>query len=206
MNIILLGAPGSGKGTQAVLISKEYDVKHVSTGDIFRENIKNRTELGLIAKSYIDQGHLCPDELTCKMVADRISKDDCKSGVLLDGFPRTVYQAEELEKFADVDYVIDLEVPEEKLIRRIAGRRTCPDCGGTYHIDVIGDSKICPVCHGTLVQRADDNEITAKERISVYDSQTKPLIDFYKKKGNLVVIDGDKGIEEIFADVVKAVR
>lgn len=206
MNIILLGAPGSGKGTQAVRISKEYNIKHVSTGDIFRENIKNETELGLIAKSYIDQGHLCPDELTCKMVEDRISKDDCKNGVLLDGFPRTIFQAEELEKFATVDYVIELDVPEEKLINRIVGRRTCPECGGTYHTDVIGDSKVCPACHGTLVQRADDNEKTVKERISVYDVQTKPLVDFYKQKGKLVVIDGDKCIDEIFADVVKAVK
>ncbi len=206
MNIILLGAPGSGKGTQAAYISKEYSIKHISTGDIFRENIKNATELGVIAKSYIDKGHLCPDDLTCKMVEDRLQKDDCKNGVLLDGFPRTVFQAEELEKFAKVDYVIDLEVPVEKLIRRIVGRRTCPACGGTYHVDVIGDSKVCPACGGQLVQRADDNEKTANERISVYNAQTKPLIDFYKEKGKLLVIDGDKKVEEIFSDIVKAIK
>ena len=203
MNIVLLGAPGSGKGTQATRISKEYNIKHISTGDIFRENIKNGTELGLTAKSYIDQGHLCPDELTVEMVKERISRDDCASGVLFDGFPRTIFQAEQLEKFAKIDFVIDLNVPSEKLIKRIVGRRSCLTCGGTFHVDFIGDTKICPTCGKELTQRKDDNEVTVKERIAVYEQQTKPLIEFYKKKGVLVDIDGDKQIDEIFADIVK---
>ncbi len=206
MNIVLLGAPGSGKGTQATRISSRYDVKHISTGDIFRENIKNGTPLGVTAKGYIDQGHLCPDELTVAMVKERISRDDCAKGVLFDGFPRTIFQAQELDKFAKIDCVINLNVPSEKLIRRIVGRRSCLACGGTFHTDFIGETKTCPTCGQELYQRKDDNEETVKERIAVYEEQTKPLVNYYEEKGVLVNIDGDNDIEKIFTDIVKGIE
>ena len=210
MNIILLGAPGSGKGTQAVLISKEYDVKHVSTGDIFRENIKNRTELGLIAKSYIDQGHLCPDELTCKMVADRISKDDCKNGVLLDGFPRTIPQAECLTTALDklgqkMDYAINVDVPDENIVHRMGGRRACVGCGATYHV-VYNAPKVedvCETCGEHLVLRDDDKPETVQNRLAVYHEQTQPLIDYYTKKGIIAEVDGTQDMNDVFAAIVK---
>ncbi|MCQ2398935.1 MAG: adenylate kinase [Clostridia bacterium] len=201
MNVILLGAPGSGKGTQASRIALKYSLKHISTGDIFRENIKDGTALGVEAKFYIDQGHLCPDDLTVRMIKERISRPDCKNGVLLDGFPRTIAQAEALQEFLTVDKVIEIEVSTDKIVRRIVGRRTCPACGGTFHVDFIGDTKVCPDCGGELVQRADDNEKTVTERLTVYEAQTKPLIEFYKAKGLLARVKRKKNIEDIFADI-----
>lgn len=200
MRIILLGAPGAGKGTQAAMLEKEYGIPHISTGDIFRKNIKEQTEIGLVAKSYIDKGQLVPDEVTVKIVENRLKEDDCKNGFLLDGFPRTVNQAIELAKISGVDYVVDIEIPFERLLRRLTGRRVCPACNASYHIDFLNGSNKCE-CGAELIHRDDDKEETVTERIKVYTAQTAPLIDFYKEKGKLVSVDGDKGVQEVFAEI-----
>lgn len=203
LNIVLLGGPGSGKGTQAAEISVKYAIPHVSTGDIFREHIREETELGKLAKKYIDQGHLCPDDVTIAMVKERLSRKDCQNGVLLDGFPRTLPQAIALEEFAAVDYAIDLDVDENELARRILGRRTCPKCGGTYNVAFIGDVTACPACGHLLEKREDDTPETVAERIRVYKELTEPLIDFYRKKGILRRVNGNKPIDEIFQDIAE---
>lgn len=200
MKVILLGAPGAGKGTQAALLAEEYSIPHISTGDIFRKNIKEKTEIGLLAKSYIDQGRLVPDEVTVKIVENRLKEADCANGFLLDGFPRTVNQAEELAKISDIDYVVDIEIPFERLLRRLTGRRVCPVCGASYHIDFLDGKTVCE-CSAELIQRDDDKEETVTERIKVYTAQTEPLIDYYKGKGKLVSVDGDKGVKEVFAEI-----
>lgn len=202
MNIILLGAPGCGKGTQAIKICEKYGIPHISTGDIFRENIKNQTPLGLKVKAIMDSGNLCPDNVTCDLVKDRLSKSDCKNGYLLDGFPRNLFQAEALESFAKPSIVIDIDVELSKIERRITGRRSCPACGGSYHIDFIGDTKTCPDCGAELVIRKDDKPEVIKERLSVYSTQTAPLIDFYSKKNVLKRVDGDKTIDEVFEQII----
>ena len=200
MKVILLGAPGAGKGTQAALLAEEYSIPHISTGDIFRKNIKEKTEIGLLAKSYIDQGRLVPDEVTVKIVENRLKEADCANGFLLDGFPRTVNQAEELAKISDIDYVVDIEIPFERLLRRLTGRRVCPVCGASYHIDFLDGKTVCE-CSAELIQRDDDKEETVTERIKVYTAQTEPLIDYYKGKGKLVSVDGDKGVKDVFAAI-----
>ncbi len=200
MKVILLGAPGAGKGTQAALLAEEYSIPHISTGDIFRKNIKEKTEIGLLAKSYIDQGRLVPDEVTVKIVENRLKEADCANGFLLDGFPRTVNQAEELAKISDIDYVVDIEIPFGRLLRRLTGRRVCPVCGASYHIDFLDGKTVCE-CSAELIQRDDDKEETVTERIKVYTAQTEPLIDYYKGKGKLVSVDGDKGVKEVFAEI-----
>jgi len=207
---ILLGPPGAGKGTQAERMIEKYNIPHISTGDIFRENIKNGTELGKKAQEYMNKGELVPDELVCEIATDRLKKDDCKDGFLLDGFPRTVYQAEKLDEFLaangqKLDTVIDLEVSDDELMRRITGRRVCKDCGATYHVtsfppQVPGK---CDKCGGVLIQRSDDNEETAKNRIDVYNRETKPLIDYYEKAGNIAHINGEISPEKTFEDIVK---
>ena len=207
---ILLGPPGAGKGTQAERMIEKYGIPHISTGDIFRENIKNGTELGKKAQDYMNKGELVPDDLVCEIAFDRLKKDDCKNGFLLDGFPRTVYQAEKLDEFLaengqKLDKVIDLEVSDEELMKRITGRRVCKDCGATFHVvnfppAVPGK---CDKCGGVLIQRADDNEETAKNRIEVYNRETKPLVDYYEKSGNIVHIDGMISPDKTFEDVVK---
>ncbi len=206
MKIILLGAPGSGKGTQAVKIAEKYGLTHISTGDIFRENIKNQTELGKKVKAIMDEGRLCPDDVTCELVKDRLSKNDCKNGYLLDGFPRNLFQAGELDKFAAPDKVINLIVDLGKIERRITGRRSCPKCNGSFHIDFIGDVKTCPTCGGELVIRKDDNPETVKERLSVYEKQTAPLVDYYTAQGKVIDIDGDQSIDDVFSSIVKALK
>ena len=178
MNIILLGAPGAGKGTQASKISDAYKLPHISTGDIFRENIKNETQIGLLAKSFIDKGQLVPDEVTCKIVENRIEKDDCKNGYMLDGFPRTIAQAEALDKVAKIDLVINIDVDHSLLLDRLCGRRVCKDCGESYHISRLGDKTDCARCGGELYQRKDDNEETVGNRLKVYSEQTAPLIKY----------------------------
>ena len=207
---ILLGPPGAGKGTQAERMIEKYNIPHISTGDIFRENIKNGTELGKKAQEYMNKGELVPDDLVCEIATDRLKKDDCKNGFLLDGFPRTVYQAEKLDEFLaangqKLDKVIDLEVSDEELMKRITGRRVCKECGATYHVvnfppQIPGK---CDKCGGILIQRADDNEETAKNRIDVYNRETRPLIDYYEKSGNIVHIDGMISPEKTFEDIVK---
>lgn len=208
MKIIMLGAPGAGKGTQAKMIAEKYGVPHVSTGDIFRANIKNGTELGKEAKQYMDQGLLVPDELTVRILLDRVAQDDCKNGYVLDGFPRTIPQAEvldsELSKLGDhIDYAIDVDVPDENIIKRMSGRRACLTCGATYHIEHVPPKTegICDKCGSKLVLRDDDKPETVKNRLNVYHEQTQPLIDFYTNKGVLKTVDGTLPMEEVFAAI-----
>lgn len=208
MKIIMLGAPGAGKGTQAKMIAEKYGVPHVSTGDIFRANIKNGTELGKEAKQYMDQGLLVPDELTVRILLGRVAQDDCKNGYVLDGFPRTIPQAEvldsELSKLGDhIDYAIDVDVPDENIIKRMSGRRACLTCGATYHIEHVPPKTegICDKCGSELVLRDDDKPETVKNRLNVYHEQTQPLIDFYTNKGVLKTVDGTLPMEEVFAAI-----
>ena len=203
MKLILLGAPGCGKGTQADFIKKQYDIPHISTGEIFRENIKNQTALGIKVKEVMDSGNLCPDDLTIEIVKDRLSKPDCANGYLLDGFPRNLAQAQALDKFMSPDKVIDIDVDLQIIKHRLMGRRSCSNCKGSFHIDFIGDTNICPDCGGTLIIRKDDNEQTVNERLRVYQKQTKPLEDYYQSLGKLVRVDGDKSIAEVFEEIVK---
>ena len=209
MKIIMLGAPGAGKGTQAKKIAAEYKIPHISTGDIFRANIKNNTELGQKAKAYMDKGELVPDELTLDLIMDRFKQPDCENGYVLDGFPRTIPQAESLTKALSergeaVDYAVNVDVPDENIINRMSGRRACLNCGATYHI-VYNPSKkegICDTCGQQLVLRDDDKPETVKKRLSVYHDQTQPLIDYYKNEGILAEVDGTKDMEEVFQDIV----
>ena len=208
MKIIMLGAPGAGKGTQAKMIADKYGVPHISTGDIFRANIKNGTELGMEAKKYMDQGLLVPDELTVRILLDRVAQDDCKNGYVLDGFPRTIPQAEvldsELTKLGDhIDYAINVDVPDENIVKSMSGRRACLTCGATYHIEHVPPKKegICDVCGSELGLRDDDKPETVKNRLNVYHEQTQPLIDFYTEKGVLKTVDGTVPMEEVFAAI-----
>ena len=210
MKIIMLGAPGAGKGTQAKKIADKYQIPHISTGDIFRANIKEGTELGKKAKSYMDQGQLVPDELTLELIMDRFQNPDCKNGYVLDGFPRTIPQAEALtealaKKGETIDYAINVEVPDENIINRIGGRRACLACGSTYHI-VYAPTKvegICDRCGEKLVLRDDDKPETVKNRLNVYHNQTQPLIEYYTKQGKLAEVDGTQSMEDVFNAIVK---
>ena len=211
LRTILLGPPGAGKGTQAAKIIEKYNIPHISTGDIFRENIKKGTELGKKAQEYMNRGELVPDDLVIEIATTRLLEDDCKDGFLLDGFPRTVYQAEKLDEFlaahgSKLDKVIDIEVGKEELMERLTGRRVCKSCGASYHIVNIPPKKegVCDVCGGELIQRADDNAETVANRIEVYEAQTMPLVEYYEKAGNIAHIDGATGLDNVFADIVKA--
>ena len=209
MKIIMLGAPGAGKGTQAKMISEKYGLPHVSTGDIFRANIKNGTELGMEAKKYMDAGQLVPDELTVKILLDRVAEDDCKNGYVLDGFPRTIHQAEVLEdalnKLNDkIDYAINVDVPDENIISRMSGRRACVNCGATYHIQYAPTKVegICDKCGSELILRDDDKPETVKNRLDVYHKQTQPLIDFYSARNILKEVDGTVSMNEVFESII----
>ena len=210
MKIVLLGPPGAGKGTQAKSISNRYSIPHISTGDIFRKNISENTPLGIEAKAYMDNGQLVPDEVTINMVKDRLQQDDCKNGYLLDGFPRTVHQAEALDNFLtereeSIDTALLIEVPKEFILERMTGRRVCPSCGASYQIKfnrTNNDGK-CDICGSDVIQRKDDTEETVKERLDVYENQTQPLIDFYKNKKQLSVVDGTQAINEVFESICK---
>ncbi|WP_026490019.1 adenylate kinase [Butyrivibrio sp. XBB1001] len=209
MKIIMLGAPGAGKGTQAQMIAEKYSIPHISTGDIFRANIKNGTELGKKAKEYMDKGLLVPDELTVQLLLDRVANDDCKNGYVLDGFPRTIPQADvldaELTKLGDkVDFAVNVDVPDENIVRRMSGRRACLKCGATYHIEHIPPKVdgICDKCGSELVLRDDDKPETVQNRLSVYHEQTQPLIEYYDKKQILKTVDGTKDMQEVFSDIV----
>ena len=210
MRIIMLGAPGAGKGTQAKKIAAKYGIPHISTGDIFRANIKNGTELGKKAKTYMDQGLLVPDELVVDLVVDRLQQDDCKKGYVLDGFPRTIPQAESLDaalaKVGDkMEYAIDVNVPDENIVNRMGGRRACVGCGATYHI-VYNPTKvegICDACGEKLILRDDDKPETVQKRLGVYHEQTQPLIDYYTKAGILKEVDGTVDMEEVFQNIVQ---
>ena len=213
MRIVLLGPPGAGKGTQAKKIADQYGIVHISTGDLFRDNIKNQTPLGQKAKAYMDAGNLVPDELVIALVEDRISKDDCQKGYLLDGFPRTVAQASALSDFTEqaskpLDFALSIEVPEEKLIDRIVGRRVCPNCGASYHVTFNPPKKdgICDRCGSTLTQRKDDTEATVKNRLDVYNKETAPLIDYYRCKDILVTVNGDQDVNVVTDEIFKALK
>ena len=203
MKIILLGAPGSGKGTQANLMAEKYNLPHLSTGEIFREHIKNQTPLGVKVKEVMDSGNLCPDDLTIQIVKDRLSKEDCNGGYLLDGFPRNLAQAKALDEFLAPEIVINIDVDIEKIEHRIVGRRNCPKCKGSFHIHFIGNAEICPTCGAKLVIRKDDNAETVRERLNVYHNQTAPLIDYYKAQGKLLTVDGNQEINDVFSEIVK---
>ena len=203
MKLVLLGAPGAGKGTQAVKIAEKYKIPHISTGDIFRKNIKEKTPIGVIAQSYIDKGQFVPDEVTVEIVKNRLAEDDCKNGFILDGFPRNVYQAEQLLNIAPIDVVLDVDVPLDRLSNRLTGRRVCSGCGESYHVSTLEGRNTCAKCGENLYQRADDNEETVAERLNVYRKQTQPLIDFYSKKNLLKTVDGNQKQDEVFADVEK---
>ncbi|HOO79762.1 MAG TPA: adenylate kinase [Lachnospiraceae bacterium] len=205
MKIVMLGAPGAGKGTQAKMIADKYEIPHISTGDIFRANIKNGTELGKEAKTYMDQGALVPDELTVRILLDRVAKADCTNGYVLDGFPRTIPQAEVLDaKLSEmnekIDYAINVDVPDENIVRRMSGRRACVNCGATYHLVHVPPKKegICDKCGNELILRDDDKEETVKNRLKVYHDQTQPLIDFYTAKGVLKSVDGTVDMMDVF--------
>ena len=210
MKIIMLGAPGAGKGTQAKMIAEKCGIPHISTGDIFRANIKNGTELGGKAKEYMDKGLLVPDELVCDLVVDRIQQADCEKGYILDGFPRTIPQAEALENALNaieqkLDYAIDIDVPDENIINRMSGRRACVGCGATYHV-LFNPTKVegkCDVCGESLILRDDDKPETVKKRLDVYHTQTQPLIDFYTERKVLVEVDGTQSMDKVFDDIMK---
>ena len=210
MKIIMLGAPGAGKGTQAKMIAEKCGIPHISTGDIFRANIKNGTELGAKAKEYMDKGLLVPDELVCDLVVDRIQQADCEKGYILDGFPRTIPQAEALENALNaieqkLDYSIDIDVPDENIINRMSGRRACVGCGATYHV-LFNPTKVegkCDVCGESLILRDDDKPETVKKRLDVYHTQTQPLIDFYTERKVLVEVDGTQSMDKVFDDIMK---
>lgn len=205
MNLILLGAPGAGKGTQATKISDRYGLVHISTGDIFRANIKNGTKIGLLAKSYIDKGELVPDEVTCDIVKDRLTWDDCKKGYLLDGFPRNLFQAAELDKFAKIDAVVNINIDFKLLMDRLCGRRVCKECGESYHVSTLNGATTCSRCGGELYQRKDDNPETVKSRLEVYNEQTAPLINYYTMQGNILNFTGSEAPAEVlFAQVAES--
>ncbi|WP_090872392.1 adenylate kinase [Oceanobacillus limi] len=208
MNLILMGLPGAGKGTQAEKINEKYNIPHISTGDMFRLAIKEGTELGKKAKSFMDQGDLVPDDVTIGIVKERLSKDDCENGFLLDGFPRTIAQAESLQNLLSemnqsIDHVIHVNVPEEILVERLTGRRICPTCGKAYHViyNPPKEEGICDRDGSTLIQRDDDSADTVKNRLAVNIEQTKPLLDFYEEKGYLVSVNGDQEIDQVFQDI-----
>jgi adenylate kinase len=210
MRLVLLGAPGAGKGTQATRIAKELNIPHISTGDIFRYNIKNETPLGKIAKEYIDSGGLVPDEVTVEIVKDRLLEDDCKNGFILDGFPRTIPQAESLDKVLKdmsikLDYAINVDVADDVIVQRLSGRRVCSSCGKIYHMvsEPPKQEGVCDVCNSSLVQRDDDKEETVKNRLLTYHQQTEPLIDYYDGQGILATVTGGGSIEETSNEVDK---
>lgn len=213
MKIIMLGAPGAGKGSQASRIANEYHLPHISTGDIFRANLKEETELGKQAKSFMDKGELVPDDITIAMLLDRIHKEDCKNGYILDGFPRTIPQAEALKEALakqgeKIDLALDVEAPDDFIIKRMAGRRTCPNCSAIYHTETLKPKKegICDLCGAELVQRKDDNEETVKNRLKIYHEMTEPLISYYKKENILEEVDGMEKLDAVFEKVKEIIN
>lgn len=209
MKIILLGAPGAGKGTQAEVICNRYNIPAISTGNIIREALKTGTEMGLKAKSYMESGALVPDEVVIGIIKERIVKDDCKDGFILDGFPRTIPQAEALDKMGIIiDKVVDIEVPDEKIINRMSGRRVCEKCGASYHLEYKRPKVegVCDACSGTLIQRKDDHPDTVKSRLDVYHSETEPLKGYYEKQGKLTVVEGQEEIEDTTRLLIEALE
>jgi len=206
MNIIFLGPPGAGKGTQAQRICDELKIPQISTGDILRRAIKEETPVGLKAKAYVESGKLVPDEILVEIIKDRLAQDDCKPGYILDGFPRTVPQAEALEKIAKIDVVVEIAVADEALVKRLSGRRVCLNCGATYHVSTLGGKTTCDKCGEELIQRKDDNPETVQNRLNVYHSQTAPLISFYQERGLLKTFDGMQDIDVVYQSIMDALR
>ena len=204
MNLVFLGPPGAGKGTQAAVVSQALNIPHISTGDMFRKAMREGTPTGLKAKAFIDNGQLVPDSVTIEMVQERLAEADCANGYLLDGFPRNLDQAKALEGFTKLTAVVDIAVEDEKLIARLSGRRVCPACNGTFHITKLSDEKVCPDCGGELIQRKDDNPATIANRLEVYHAQTSPLTEFYAGKGILKQVDGALQMEEVTSTILKA--
>ena len=202
MKLIFLGPPGAGKGTQAERIAERFQIAHLSTGDMLRAEIRNATPLGAAAKAYIDRGELVPDSVIIDMVRERIARDDCKNGFLLDGFPRTVVQAEALNAITDIDHAVNIDVPSERLVARISGRRMCPDCGAAYHVSTY-TAATCSKCGAALYQRDDDKEETVANRLKVYTEKTAPLIAYYESKGKLFTVNGDADIDAVTNEIVK---
>jgi len=206
MNIIFLGPPGAGKGTQAQRVCDELKIPQISTGDILRRAIKEETPVGLKAKAYVESGKLVPDEILVEIIKDRLAQDDCKPGYILDGFPRTVPQAEALEKIAKIDVVVEIAVADEALVKRLSGRRVCLNCGATYHVSTLGGKTTCDKCGEELIQRKDDNPETVQNRLNVYHSQTAPLISFYQQRGLLKTFDGMQDIDVVYDSIMAALR
>ena len=206
MNIILLGAPGSGKGTMAQKLTNELKIPQISTGDIFRKNLKEETPLGLRIKSIVEGGGLVPDEITIEIVKNRLAEKDCAKGYILDGFPRSIGQAEALSTFQKIDCAINLDVDKETIVARLSGRRFCPDCNGTFHVSTLDNAEVCPVCGGKLIIRKDDERDTVLERLRLYDTTTFPLIEYYAKAGKLITVDGNGGIDVVYGRILKALK
>ncbi len=206
MKLILLGAPGSGKGTMAQKLTAALDIPQISTGDIFRKNLKEETPLGLQVKSIMASGALVPDEITIEIVKNRLAEDDCQKGYILDGFPRSIAQAKALDGFQQVDYAVNLDVDKEVVVKRLSGRRFCPDCSGTYHVSALSDETVCPHCGGKLIIRADDAEETVRERQRVYESTTLPLLEYYDIQGKLLTVDGNGTVEEVYDRILAALK
>lgn len=206
MKIILLGAPGSGKGTMAQKLTETLKIPQISTGDIFRKNLKEETPLGLQVKSIMAEGKLVPDEITIEIVKNRLAEPDCENGYILDGFPRSLVQAEALDTFQEIDFAIDLDVDKEVVVKRLSGRRFCPDCNGTYHISSLENAAVCPNCGGKLIIRADDTEETVRERLRIYDTTTFPLLAYYEKQGKLVTVDGNGGIDAVYGRILAVLK
>lgn len=206
MKIILLGAPGSGKGTMAQKLTSELNVPQISTGDIFRKNLKEETPLGLLVKDIMARGELVPDEITIQIVKNRLAESDCEHGYILDGFPRSIVQAQALDAFQKIDCAVNIDVDEEAIVKRLSGRRFCPDCNGTFHVSALDNDAVCPACGGKLIIRADDSEETVRERLRVYYKSTFPLIDYYGKKGNLLTVDGNGTVDEVYDRILAVLK
>lgn len=206
MRIVLLGAPGSGKGTMAQKLTTQLSIPQISTGDIFRQNLKEETPLGLQIKDIMAKGMLVPDEITIEIVKDRLAKPDCANGYILDGFPRSIVQAEALDGFQTIDCAINLEVDNEAIVKRLSGRRFCPDCNGTFHVSTLADEHVCPACNGNLIVREDDKEYTVRNRLDVYAKTTLPLVDYYANQGKLVTVDGNGSIDVVYDRILSALK
>ena len=206
MKLILLGAPGSGKGTMAQKLTTELHSPQISTGDIFRKNLKEETPLGLKVKSIMASGALVPDDITIEIVKNRLAEQDCENGYILDGFPRSLVQAEALDTFQDVDFAVNLDVDRETVVKRLSGRRFCPACNGTFHVSSLENEKVCPVCGAELIIRADDCEETVRERQNVYDKTTLPLLDYYAKQGKLLTVNGNGTVEEVYGRILAVLK